>query len=36
MNPVLLEPGFVLPILTKPYCREELARQLHLLLDQVG
>ncbi len=31
-----LEPGFVVPILTKPYRREELARQLRAVLDQTG
>jgi PAS domain S-box-containing protein len=31
-----IEPGFVVPILTKPYRREELARQLRAVLDGVG
>ena len=31
-----LEPGFVVSILTKPYRREELARQLRAVLDQAG
>jgi PAS domain S-box-containing protein len=31
-----IEPGLVVPILTKPYRREELARQLRAVLDQVG
>jgi CheY-like chemotaxis protein len=29
-----IEPGFIVPILTKPYRRDELARQLRLVLDQ--
>jgi CheY-like chemotaxis protein len=31
-----IEPGFVVPILTKPYRHEELARQLRAVLDQAG